>query len=222
MHILLVEDEALIAAFIREGLEEEGCTVTVTPNGAKAVELAQQREFDLILLDWVLPERSGIEVCTELRGKGLQTPIIFLTAKDTLQDTVAGLKAGANDYIKKPFHFEELLARVQVYARKKADGQLTLGPIRVERSTYRVFCNEEEVKLTKKEFELLEFLMQHKNTVCSRDEIIRKVWDIHFEYESGVIDVYMNGLRKKIPTLATDNLIQTVRGVGFIARDHAS
>lgn len=220
MRILLVEDETAIAAFIRQGLEEEGFSVDVANDGVSGAKMGTAGKYGLILLDWMLPLKKGIEVCTELRSAGIQTPILFLTSRDTLQDTIAGLKAGANDYIKKPFHFEELLERIRIHFREELMQNLELGTIRIDKAAHRVWDGETEIKLTPKEFELLGYLVGHKGKVCSREDIIREVWDIHFDYDSGVIDVHMNGLRKKLPSLSGNQLIETIRGVGFIAREH--
>lgn len=220
MKIAIIEDEIGIAKFLQQGLEEENFLVTVANDGQKGWEIIQQFKPDLILLDWVLPKLSGLELCKKVRNSGILTPIIFLTARDTVQDTIEGLKAGANDYIKKPFSFEELLARIYVYFRKeKLPTQLSLGPINMDLSTHQVEVNQKEVVLTQREFELLYFLMRNKGTVCSRTQIIAEVWNIHFEYDSGVIDVFMNSIRKKLNLPKDQEYIKTIRGIGYIAKD---
>jgi DNA-binding response OmpR family regulator len=167
-----------------------------------------------------LPKISGIEVCKKVRATDSKTPIIFLTARDTVQDTIEGLKAGANDYIKKPFSFEELLARISVYFRKDEQiNHLSVGLIAMNRLTHQVFVGGREVFLTQREFELLHFLMKNKGSVCSRTQIIEEVWNIHFEYDSGVIDVFMNSIRKKLNVPKDQELIKTIRGIGYIAKD---
>src|SRR5690606_28938148 len=178
-------------------------------------------EYDLLLLDWMLPGLNGIEICRQFRKEYPETPIIFLTAKDTLDETVFGLQSGANDYIKKPFHFEELLERIKVQLRPKTGEHslFTLGNITLNTDTYQVFKNNQEVSLTQKEFSLLEYLIRNKGKVCKRTRIIESVWDIHFEYNTGVIDVYINSLRKKLQLTEDENYIQTVRGVGYIAKE---
>lgn len=178
-------------------------------------------EYDLLLLDWMIPGISGIEVCRQFRKEFKDTPVIFLTAKDTVDETVFALQAGANDYIKKPFHFAELLERIRVQLRTKegAHERFVLGPIVMDTSSHQVFKNQEEVHLTQKEFALLEFLLRNKGTVCRRTRILESVWDIHFEYNTGVIDVYINALRKKLDLSEEENYIQTVRGVGYIAKE---
>jgi DNA-binding response OmpR family regulator len=221
MKILIIEDEPGIANFIKQGLEEESFTVNVANDGTRGLEAALSGEYDLLLLDWMVPGISGIEVCRRFRKDGRETPIIFLTAKDTVQDTVFGLQAGANDYIKKPFAFDELLERVRVQLRPKSGGHetFTLGEIVLNTQTHQVYKGEEEIFLTQKEFALLEFLLRNKGQVCRRTQIIESVWDIHFEYNSGVIDVYINGLRKKLRLEEPGPHIKTIRGVGYIARE---
>ncbi|WP_432671297.1 response regulator transcription factor [Flavobacterium sp. SM2513] len=220
MKIAIIEDEVGITNFLKQGLEEEQYTVFTANDGEKGLALIQQSKPDLILLDWMLPKISGIEVCKKVRLTDSKTPIIFLTARDTVQDTIEGLKSGANDYIKKPFSFEELLARISVYFREENEPvQLTLGPIILNRQKHQVFVDEREVSLTQREFELLDFLMKNKGTVCSRTMIIEEVWNIHFEYDSGVIDVFMNSIRKKLNLQKDQEFIKTVRGIGYIAND---
>lgn len=221
MRILVIEDEAGIARFLKQGLEEEAFIVDVADNGPVGLAQALARPYELLLVDWMLPGLTGLEVCRQLRAAHNTTPLIFLTAKDTVQDTVAGLQAGANDYIKKPFHFEELLERIRVQLRP-ADGpgkRFSLGPIVLDVSTHQVHKDNEEIALTQKEFALLEFLLRHKGKVCRRQSIIEQVWDIHFEYNTGVIDVYMNALRKKLRLSKEEDYLQTIRGIGYVARD---
>lgn len=222
MRILIVEDEKGIAGFLKEGLEEEGFAVDTANEGNKGLEFASVNDYDLLLLDWMIPGLSGIEICRQFRKTNKTVPIIFLTAKDTPQETVFGLEAGANDYIKKPFDFEELLARIRVQLRTKNGEQtvLTLGDIEMNLDTHRVFRKSKEIELTAKEFSLLEYLIRNKGKVCTRTNIIEHVWDIHFDSDTSVIDVYINFLRKKLDTCKScPNLIHTIRGVGYIARD---
>ncbi|MFY7810481.1 MAG: response regulator transcription factor [Flavobacterium sp.] len=219
MHLLIVEDEIGIINFLKQGLEEEGFSISIAHDGQQGLEIALKQSFDLILLDWMLPKNTGLEVCKTLRNKNIHTPIIFLTAKDTLQDTIEGLKAGANDYIKKPFAFEELLERIKIHFRNNLESKiLTLGNILINLNKYQVFVNEKEIDLTNREFQLLCYLVVNKGIVCTRDKIIEDVWDIHFEYDTGVIDVFINALRKKL-NLSKEELIKTIRGVGYIAND---
>ncbi|MAN26411.1 MULTISPECIES: response regulator transcription factor [Mesonia] len=221
MHILIIEDEQSIVDFLQQGLEEEAYEVSSFTNGKEGLQYALQQSFDLIILDWMLPGLPGIEVCKEIRKQDSTTPIIFLTAKDTIEETIEGLQSGANDYIKKPFHFTELLERIKVQLRSKTDENFSyqLGKIQLNPSTHQVFKNEKEIKLTQKEFSLLEYLLKHKEQVCTRKKILENVWDINFDYDSGVIDVFINALRKKLHLSAEENYIQTVRGVGYIAKE---
>lgn len=221
MRILIVEDEKGISNFLKEGLGEESFAVDVACDGNKALELSALNDYDLILLDWMIPGVSGIEVCRQIRTTNTSVPIIFLTAKDTVSDTVFGLEAGANDYIKKPFKFEELLARIRVQLRTK-DGELTnlkLGTIEMDLESHRVFSNSKEVYLTQKEFSLLEFLIRNKGKVCTRTRIIEHVWDMHFDSDTSVIDVYINFIRKKLDLVNGTGFIHTIRGVGYVARE---
>ncbi len=225
MRILLVEDEMPIANFIRDGLREEGFAVDVADNGRTGLEMAlgSLEEYDLLLLDWMLPGVSGIEICRQARRENAEIPIIFLTAKDTVDDAVFGLEAGANDYIRKPFAFEELLARIRVLLRSKGGEQLVFscGDIEMDTQAYRVTKAGEPVELTQKEFALLEYLLRNKGKVCRRTRIIEKVWDINFEYDTSVIDVYINFLRKKLDRPGEPSFIETVRGVGYRVNEEA-
>ncbi len=221
MKILIVEDETGISNFLKQGLEEESYTVDVAEEGLEGLKLALSGHYDLLLLDWMVPGLTGIEICKQFRKEFTDTPIIFLTAKDTVDETIFGLKSGANDYIKKPFHFDELLERIKVQLRPKFDEHsiLTLGNISLNTSNHKIFKNNEELFLTQKEFALLEFLMRHKGVVCKRTQIIQSVWDIHFDYNTSVIDVYINALRKKLKLTPDENYIQTIRGIGYIANE---
>lgn len=221
MRVLVIEDETGIANFISDGLKEEGFAVDIADNGIRGLEMSLSNEYDIILLDWMIPGINGIEVCRQMRKENLAVPIIFLTAKDTVQDTIFGLEAGANDYIKKPFAFMELQARIRVQLRTK-DGEnsvLKLGDIELNLDTRQVSRNKADIQLTQKEFSLLEFLIRNKNKVCTRTRIIEHVWDIHFDSDTSVIDVYINFLRKKLDAAGAGNFIHTLRGVGYIARE---
>lgn len=223
MRVLLVEDETAIANFIAEGLEEEGFAVDVAHNGKEGQRLALDNleEYDILLLDWMLPGASGIEICRAVRKKNTSVPILFLTAKDTVDDVVFGLETGANDYLRKPFAFEELLARMRVLLRSTKGEQNTFrcADIELDVETHRVLKAGRPVDLTQKEFALLELLLRNKGKVCRRTRIIEKVWDINFEHDTSVIDVYINFLRKKLDTPAEPSFIQTLRGVGYRVND---
>ena len=223
MRILLVEDETAIAGFVKEGLEEEGFAVDVATNGRQGLEMAMDNlnEYDIFLFDWMLPGISGIEICRSIRKENHTVPVIFLTAKDTVDDTVFGLEAGANDYLKKPFAFEELLARIRVLLRNKTGEQniFRAGDILLNTEVHQVIKNGQPVELTQKEFALLEYLLRNKGKVCRRTRIIEKIWDIHFDKDTSVIDVFINALRKKLDTKGKESFIQTIRGVGYRVND---
>jgi DNA-binding response OmpR family regulator len=224
MRIFLAEDEAAIAGFLKEGLEEEGFAVDLATNGRDALEMAMinLNEYDIILLDWMMPGVSGIEICRSIRKENKDIPIIFLTAKDTVDDTVFGLEAGANDYLKKPFAFEELLARIKVLLRNKTGEQTIFqtGDIVLDTDAHIVTKNGQAIELTQKEFALLEYLLRNKGKVSRRSRIIEKIWDIHFDKDTSVIDVFINSLRKKLDTKGKESFIQTIRGVGYRVNDN--
>ena len=195
----------------------------VAGNGRQGLDMAMNNldEYDIFLLDWMLPGLSGIEICRSIRKENNQVPIIFLTAKDTVDDTVFGLESGANDYLKKPFAFEELLARIRVLLRNKTGEQniFTAGDILMDTEVHQVTNNGQPVELTQKEFALLEYLLRNKGKVCRRTRIIEKIWDIHFEKDTSVIDVFINALRKKLDSKEKESFIQTIRGVGYRVND---
>jgi len=219
MRVLLVEDESSISGFLKEGLEEEGFAVDLADNGRKGLEMALDfvNEYDVMLLDWMLPSISGIEICRSVRKVNQEVPIIFLTAKNTVDDTVFGLETGANDYLKKPFAFEELLARIRVLMRKNTGEQsiFTTGEIQLNIDVHEVTKSGKQIILTQKEFALLELLLRNKGKVCRRTRIMEKIWDVHFDKDTAVIDVFINSLRKKLDEKNSESFIQTIRGVGY-------
>ncbi|MDI3521507.1 MAG: two-component system, OmpR family, copper resistance phosphate regulon response regulator CusR [Anaerophaga sp.] len=225
MRILIVEDEPSISNFLKEGLEEEGFAVDTADNGKQGLQLALDylEEYDIILLDWMLPGMSGIEILRNIRKEDPAVPVIFLTARDTTDDAVFGLETGANDYIRKPFAFEELLARIRVLMRTKSSENSVFhyGNISLDVASHRVSKAGKNVELTQKEFALLEFLLRNKGKVSRRTHIIEKVWDIHFDYDTSVIDVYINALRKKLNDKNSESFIETIRGVGYRINDDA-
>jgi len=221
MRILVIEDEKKIADFIKRGLKEEGYAVDVAHDGENGAFLARTSTYDIILLDLMLPKKDGMTLCRELRAGKMAVPIIMLTAKDAVKDKVTGLDAGADDYLTKPFAFEELLARIRALLRKKSPEQaskLRVGDLSLDLHTHKVERGGREIELTSKEFALLEYLMRNAGSVVTRTMISEHVWDIDFDTFTNVIDVYINYLRNKIDSGAGKKLIQTVRGRGYILR----
>jgi DNA-binding response OmpR family regulator len=221
MKILVVEDDRKVAGFIEQGLKEEGYVVDVAPDGDEATMLAHVYDYDVILLDVVLPKKSGFQVATELRREGRHTPILMLTSRDATEDVVRGLDAGADDYLAKPFRFDELLARIRALHRRGGAERLevlTFGPISLDRLRHAVTVRDRPFELTPKEFQLLEFFLLHPEEVVRRTTLLEKVWDMHFDPESNVVDVHVGNLRRKLAAAAGEQLIQTVRGVGFSLR----
>ena len=220
MKILIVEDEVGIVQFLKQGLEEEGYEISTALDGLLGFELFKKENFDLILLDWMLPKMNGMELCKAIRLRNKTIPIIFLTSKDTIQDTIEGLKSGANDYIKKPFSFDELLERIKIHFRNQDKKEiLTLGTVEINVGLHQVLKDGIVATLTHREFELLYYLVKNKGKVCTRTQIIENVWNIHFDYDTGVIDVFMNSIRKKLNLKKEDNHIKTIRGIGYIANE---
>jgi two-component system OmpR family response regulator len=221
-HILVVEDEVKLAQFIELELKYESYQVTVAHDGLSGLTLARESNPDLILLDWMLPGISGLEICRRLRLTGSKVPIVLLTAKDEISDRVAGLDAGADDYIVKPFSLEELLARVRAHLRRTQDENpdlLQFADLRLNRSTREVYRGNRLIELTAKEFDLLEYLMAHPRQVLSRDQILERVWGYDFMGDSNIIEVYIRYLRLKLEADHEKRLIQTVRGVGYVLRE---
>lgn len=221
-HILIIEDEAKLAQFIKLELEYEGYQVTTAQDGLTGLSAAREISLDLILLDWMLPGISGPEICRRLRSTGDQVPIILLTAKDEVSDRVAGLDAGADDYIIKPFSIEELLARVRANLRRTQEENtdlLQFSNLRLDRGTREVYRGDRLIDLTAKEFDLLEYLISHPRQVLTRDQILERVWGYDFMGDSNIIEVYVRYLRLKLEAEKEQRLIQTVRGVGYVLRE---
>ena len=221
-HILVVEDEAKLAQFIKLELEFEDYEVTIASDGLTGLSTARETEPDLILLDWMLPGISGLEICRRLRQTGSKIPIILLTAKDEVSDRVAGLDAGADDYVIKPFSIEELLARVRASLRRDRQEDtdlLQFADLTLNKSTREVYRAKRGIELTAKEFDLLEYLISHPRQVLTRDQILERVWGYDFMGDSNIIEVYIRYLRLKLEAEKESRLIQTVRGVGYVLRD---
>ncbi len=218
MKILVVEDDRKVAGFIELGLREEGYAVDVARDGEEASMLAHVNSYDAILMDLMLPKKNGLQVALELRKEGRDTPILMLTARDTTDDVVRGLDAGADDYLSKPFKFDELLARIRALVRRGGAQRLerlSYGPLELDRLEHQARAGSNVLDLTPREFRLLEHFLLHPEEVVRRTELLEKVWDMHFDPESNVIDVHVGNLRRKLSDAGHPDLIQTVRGVGF-------
>lgn len=226
--VLIVEDEEKIARFLELELSHEGYQVEKAGNGRLGLEMALEGGFDMILLDLMLPELSGLEVIRRLR-KTSDVPVIMLTARDAVMDKVSGLDMGADDYVTKPFAIEELLARIRVTLRKRKAlkpvderGVLTWGKLRLDGAAHTVEYDGEPVNLTRREFTMLETMLLNKNIVLTRDTFIEKVWGYDYMGETNVVDVYIRYLRGKIDDVYDVNMIKTVRGVGYVIKDEVT
>jgi heavy metal response regulator len=222
MRILLVEDDKKVASFIRKGLEEEGYAVDVAADGEAGLFMGLDRLHDLIILDVMLPKKPGFQVLRELRQAKAATPVLMLTARDTVEDKVQGLDAGADDYLTKPFVFAELLARVRALLRRRAETRsprLQVADLVLDPATRSVTREGQPITLTNREFALLEYLMRNAGRVLTRTAITEHVWDYDFDSGTNVIDVYVNYLRKKIDAGHEPKLLHTVRGAGYVLRE---
>lgn len=221
-NILLVEDEVKLAQFVQLELTQEGYDVTVANDGMTGLTSARELQLDLIILDWMLPGFTGIEVCRRLRATGDQVPVILLTAKDEISDRVEGLDAGADDYLVKPFSIEELLARVRAHLRRTQEDdpdELQFSDLTLNQRTREIYRGERSIELTAKEFDLLVYLMRHPRQVLTRDRILEEVWGYDFMGDSNIIEVYIRYLRLKLEENNEKRMIQTVRGVGYVMRE---
>jgi heavy metal response regulator len=222
MRVLLIEDEKRMASFIARGLKEAHYAVDLAYDGEQGIYLAESNPYDLIILDVILPYESGIFVCENLRDKGIQTPILLLTAKNSIKDKVRGLDAGADDYLTKPFAFEELMARVRALTRKNSaskDNVLKVADLELDRVTHKVSRTGKEIVLANKEYALLEYLMLNAGHVMTRTMISEHVWDESFDTLTNVFDVYIHRLRGKIDKDFSKPLIHSVRGVGYVLKE---
>jgi two-component system, OmpR family, copper resistance phosphate regulon response regulator CusR len=224
MRILVVEDQPKTSQFVKKGLNEVGYSVDIAECGSAAESYLASSEYDLVILDVMLPDQSGIDTARHIRQDGYSGPIIMLTALSTTKDKVHGLDAGADDYLTKPFSFEELLARVRALLRRNnskgsVNSTLTYSDLEVDLVHRKVTRQSQEINLTAKEFSLLEYFMRNPERPLGRVSIAEHVWDVHFDSESNVIDVYVNLLRKKIDAPFSKKLIQTVVGVGYVLKE---
>ena len=214
MRILIVEDEKKVSSFIKKGMEEEYYTVDTAFDGKEGLRLASSEEYDLIIMDVMLPNLDGNTVTSELRKRNINTPVLMLTVNDSIKDKVKGLDSGADDYLTKPFAFEELLARVRALLRrneKSKSTKISAGDIVLDLESHRVIKSDKEIILTPKEYAILEYLIKNKNKVVSRTRLIEHTYDYHFDTETNIIDVYINKVRNP--------LIKTIRGIGYIIKD---
>jgi heavy metal response regulator len=221
MRILVVEDDPKVAEFIRKGLQEEGYAVDAAGDGETGLAMALDRLHDVVVLDVMLPKKSGLQVVREMRRAAVTSPVLLLTARDAVEDKVQGLDSGADDYLTKPFAFAELLARVRALLRRGAEArlpQLQVADLVLDPATRTVRRGGESIALTNREFALLEYLMRNPGRVLTRTMIAERVWDYSFDSATNVIDVYVNYLRKKIDAGRATKLLHTVRGVGYVLR----
>jgi len=225
MNILVIEDEQRVSSFIKKGLEEQGHKVMQAYDGELGLKLALQGNFDVIILDIILPFINGIEVCDKLKNQyKISTPIIMLTALSTTDDIVLGLEIGADDYLAKPFKFKELLARINVIERRqKVDSNnneiLKIKDLTMNLKTKEVYRRNQQINLTSQEFKLFEYFLKNKNRVLSRVDILENIWGVNFELSTNVVDVYVNYLRKKIEKPFNDKIIETVIGMGYVVKE---
>ncbi|MGH9734987.1 MAG: response regulator transcription factor [Candidatus Acidiferrales bacterium] len=225
MRVLIVEDDRSMAELLQKGLEEENHVVSVAHNGVEGLEIAESYQFDVLVLDWMLPRMDGIELARRVRKSGRATPILMLTARDAVPDIVKGLDAGADDYLTKPFSFAEFLARLRALARRPSaarSNRLEIGDLTLDLRTHRVFRGKQEIHLTQTEYRLLEFLMGRSSGVASRRAIIEAVWGLDAEVEENTLDAFVRLLRSKVDYGQKQKLIHTVRGFGYSARSDRS
>ena len=222
MKILIVEDEKKVASFIKRGLEEELFQVDTASNGKEGLELVLHGEYDLIISDIMMPQMNGIQMVKELRNNNVETPVLLLTIKDSTKDKVEGLDSGADDYLTKPFAFEELIARVRALLRRKEaqkSNVLTIDNLKMDLVAHKVLRDNKEIVLTPREYSILEYLLRNKNKIVSRTKLIEHVYDFHFDSGTNVVDVFINKLRSKIDQDPNKQLINTVRGIGYIIKE---
>jgi two-component system OmpR family response regulator len=221
MNVLVVEDEVKMAALIRRGLEEQGLTVDVAASGEEGLGMARSSAYDAVLLDVILPGIDGFETCRRLRLEGIWAPVLILTARGALEDRVAGLDGGADDYLTKPFSFAELLARLRALVRRgqvERPPLIEVGDLRLDPATHQVWRGETEIELSAKEFVLLETFMRSPGHVLTRTQLLDQAWEYDFEHRSNVIDVYVRYLRRKIDLPFGVKSLETVRGAGYRLR----
>ena len=223
MRILVIEDEKKTAAFLAKGLREAGFDIDLAGDGESGLELARKKKFDLLIVDVMLPNKDGWEVVAELRRDGIRTPILFLTARDSVRDRVKGLELGADDYLVKPFAFSELLARIRSLLRRapvRPQERLQIDDLELDLKRHKAVRSGAKLNLTPKEFKLLEHLVRSAGEVVSRAEIAEHVWDIGFKTDTNVVDVVVRRLRAKVDDPFKTKLVHTIRGVGYVLKPH--
>ncbi len=222
MRILIIEDEKKVASFIKKGMEEEYFTADVAYDGKEGLKMASSEDYDAIIMDIMLPFIDGISLLKEIRKREIITPVLMLTVKDSLKDKVEGLDAGADDYLTKPFAFEELVARIRALLRRHESSKiptLKVGELILDLQSHKVLRGDQEIVLTPKEYAILEYLMRNANKVVSRTKLIEHVYEYHFDPETNIIDVYINKVRTKVDNNFYKPLIHTIRGIGYIIKD---
>jgi two-component system OmpR family response regulator len=222
MRLLIVEDDRDAADYIARAFREVGHVADQAADGEDGLALAMERQYDVLIVDRMLPKRDGLSLIGELRGKGIETPVLILSALGQVDDRVTGLRAGGDDYLPKPYSFSELLARVEVLARRRGrreDMIYRVGDLELDRLSHRVARGEEEIVLQPREFRLLEYLMKHAGQVVTRTMLLENVWDYHFDPQTNVIDVHISRLRSKVDKGFAQPLLHTIRGAGYMIRD---
>ncbi|MHB8578947.1 MAG: response regulator [Ignavibacteriaceae bacterium] len=222
MRILIVEDEKKVASFIKKGMEEEYFTADIALDGKEGLKMATSEDYDAIIMDIMLPYIDGISLLKEIRKREILTPVLMLTVKDSLKDKVEGLDAGADDYLTKPFAFEELVARIRALLRRHETSKsptLHVGDLVLDLQSHKVLRGDQEIILTPKEYAILEYLMRNSDKVVSRTKLIEHVYEYHFDPETNIIDVYINKVRAKVDNNFNKPLIHTIRGIGYIIKD---
>ncbi|HVZ37886.1 MAG TPA: response regulator transcription factor [Candidatus Kapabacteria bacterium] len=222
MKLLIIEDEKKVAKFIEQGLREEHYEIICAYDGEQGLEMALTGDFDGIVLDLMLPKRDGISLLREFRARGMTTPVLILTAKGTIQDKITGLDSGADDYLAKPFHFEELTARIRSLLRRSSvekSTQLKVGDLTLDPISRKARRGNTDIEFTAREYALLEYLMRNADRVLSRSVITQHVWNYNFAVDSNLVDVYINRLRNKVEADGGSRLIHSIRGVGYVMRE---
>jgi len=222
MRILIIEDEKKVASFIKKGLEEEYFAADIAYDGREGLKFATSEEYDVIIMDVMLPYMDGFTLVKEIRKQNILTPVLMLTVKDSIKDRVEGLDSGADDYLTKPFAFEELIARLRALLRRNESSKtskLIAGDLVIDLLSHKITRNVRDIILTPKEYAILEYLMRNRDKVVSRTKLIEHVYDYHFDTETNIIDVYINKLRSKIDGPEEKPLINTIRGVGYMLKD---